>query len=305
MAAHYRKHIAPIATFRDVRSQVGLLHRSGNRRIWGLGSEVVCRERPITAVETPNDEFAILEFLRENTRIPVQRGLHEWLDKESQVHFSLKTKIPGESLESLWPTLTWREKERMADETAKYLKELRGLTSNYYGRVKESGNVDTLMFNYPQPKPQGPFATQDELWNAMVATLKGQIPRKALSRLRAQMPECLPWTYTHGDLGFGNIIVRNGHVVGILDWEWSGYFPCWWEYVKFRAGLSIWIDREWWDLLEYRLEKHQDAYEFYDKFHSLVWKVESATRSIDPTKVKIGNAVLEELLEDENGVSLE
>jgi len=305
MAARYRNHIATVPTFRDVRSQVGLLHRSGNRRIWGLGSQVVCRERPITAAETPNDEFAILEFLRENTKIPVQTGLYEWLDEESQVHFSLKTKIPGEPLDSLWPTLSWEEKERMADETAEYLRELRGLTSEYYGRVEENGNVDALMFNYPQPRAQGPFTTQDELWSAMVATLKGQIPQKALIRLRAQMPECLPWTYTHGDLNSNNIIVNDGHVVGILDWEWSGFFPRWWEYVKFRAGLSIWIDREWWDLLEFRLEKHSEAYEFYDKFHSLVWKVESNFGRMDPNKVKIGNSVLEELLEDESGVSLE
>jgi aminoglycoside phosphotransferase (APT) family kinase protein len=290
--------------FKTYPSGVQLLHRSCNRRIWSLGSMVVCKESPITPAETPFDDHAIYEFIEDKTTIPVPSVISEWVDTDNNIHFAIKEKIPGESLDQLWPTMSWEDKERMADETAEYLRQLRGLTSPYCGRVEETGVVDQMLFNCQYPEPQGPFRTQDELWKAMVATLKGQIPKKALDRLRSQMPDCGPWTYTHGDLSLGNIIVEKGKVVGLIDWEWSGYFPVWWEYAKFRGGVPRWIEPEWWELLAERMDKYPEAYEFWEKYHSLVHKVESVYRSMDPRKIRLGNAALEELLDDANGVSL-
>ena len=290
--------------FKYYHSGVQLIYQSCNRRVWNLGSSVVCKESPITPSETPFDEEAIVDFLQDHTTIPIPRVITEWTDEEMNTHFIIKEKIKGESLDQLWPTMSWELKDRMADETAAYLRQLRELTSPYCGRVDNQGVVDQMLFNLQYPIPQGPFHTQDELWNAMVATLNNQIPQKALDRLRVQMPECLPWTFTHGDLSLSNIIVRNDHVVGILDWEWSGWFPRWWEYAKFRGGVPRWIDSDWWELLEHRMDRYPEAYEFWDKFHSLVHKVESLHRSMDPRKIRMGNTVLEELFDDGAGVSL-
>lgn len=38
--------------------------------------------------------------------------------------------------------------------------------------------------------------------------------------------------FTHGDLVPRNIMVRNGGIVSILDWEMAGFYPEYWEYVK-------------------------------------------------------------------------
>lgn len=34
-----------------------------------------------------------------------------------------------------------------------------------------------------------------------------------------------PLVVVHEDLHAGNILIRDGHVVGILDWEFSGIYP--------------------------------------------------------------------------------
>ena len=42
-----------------------------------------------------------------------------------------------------------------------------------------------------------------------------------------------PWSkpvFTHGDLSSLNILVRGDDVVGIIDWETSGWYPPYWEY---------------------------------------------------------------------------
>lgn len=44
-----------------------------------------------------------------------------------------------------------------------------------------------------------------------------------------------PWprlVFTHGDLSSFNIMVRDDEVVGILDWETSGWMPPYWEYTS-------------------------------------------------------------------------
>jgi len=38
--------------------------------------------------------------------------------------------------------------------------------------------------------------------------------------------------FTHGDFGPANIIIKDGRVAAILDWEMAGWYPDYWEFVK-------------------------------------------------------------------------
>ena len=38
--------------------------------------------------------------------------------------------------------------------------------------------------------------------------------------------------FTHADLAPRNIRVKDGHITGILDWEFSGWYPEYWDYTK-------------------------------------------------------------------------
>lgn len=40
----------------------------------------------------------------------------------------------------------------------------------------------------------------------------------------------VPLKFTHGDLSSFNILARGDDIVGIVDWERSGWFPSYWEY---------------------------------------------------------------------------
>ncbi|KAL3480369.1 kinase-like domain-containing protein [Aspergillus californicus] len=39
-----------------------------------------------------------------------------------------------------------------------------------------------------------------------------------------------PMVFTHGDLSSLNVLVRGDTIVGIIDWETSGWYPSYWEY---------------------------------------------------------------------------
>ena len=38
--------------------------------------------------------------------------------------------------------------------------------------------------------------------------------------------------FSHGDMHAHNILIQDGHVVGILDWEMAGWYPEYWEWCK-------------------------------------------------------------------------
>jgi thiamine kinase-like enzyme len=37
---------------------------------------------------------------------------------------------------------------------------------------------------------------------------------------------------THGDISPRNIMVRNGHIAAIIDWQYAGWYPEYWEFTK-------------------------------------------------------------------------
>jgi Phosphotransferase enzyme family len=44
--------------------------------------------------------------------------------------------------------------------------------------------------------------------------------------------------FSHGYLAFHNIIVRDEHVSAIIDWEYAGWYPEYWDYYKTRSFLG-------------------------------------------------------------------
>lgn len=68
-----------------------------------------------------------------------------------------------------------------------------------------------------------------------------------------------PWpppVFTHGDLNPCNIIVRDGKVVGIIDWEFAGWYPHYWEYTAAWFGNIIRTD--WQGMIDKFLDRPND-----------------------------------------------
>ncbi|MBZ6376127.1 MAG: phosphotransferase [Kocuria palustris] len=60
--------------------------------------------------------------------------------------------------------------------------------------------------------------------------------------------------FTHSDFSSRNILVDENNdyqVTAILDWEFAGWYPEWWEY--FRAYKSFHRGKDWSDYLCYIL----------------------------------------------------
>ncbi|PLB33735.1 aminoglycoside phosphotransferase family protein [Aspergillus candidus] len=80
-------------------------------------------------------------------------------------------------------------------------------------------------------------------------------------RYKDQLPDMLPLSersvFTHADIAPRNVMVdEENRVTGLLDWEWAGWYPDYWEYAQimrpaFKGDCSEWMERtapQRWDL---------------------------------------------------------
>jgi hypothetical protein len=80
----------------------------------------------------------------------------------------------------------------------------------------------------------GPFQTEAEFDGFVLDLLKGTpVPiRKTLAEVLGSSGDHRI-VFTHGDLSPRNVIVKERRVQALLDWEYAGWYPEYWEYVKF------------------------------------------------------------------------
>lgn len=251
-----------------------------------MGSDHILKERP---AKPPMDEGANLRFLKENTTIPVPKVLNEWVDSDGR-YFILMERIKGRTLEEAWPTMTTADKERIADQAAGYLLQLRKLQSPQMQSLAGGPVYDAFLdMGSDMYTSHGPISSDNGLWEDM-ATGLARLPEKARAGLRRRMPTISPFTFTHGDLTNVNIMVNDdGNLAGIIDWEWSGFFPVWWEFAVSSMAHSQ-SDAEWKALLRGRMgNQYSEGREFWRS----LWFVHRYP-NLDETGQNTLNALLEE-----------
>ncbi|KAE8345925.1 hypothetical protein BDV24DRAFT_148025 [Aspergillus arachidicola] len=105
--------------------------------------------------------------------------------------------------------------------------------------------------------------SQKALITDQVAEVRNQLKNitspSIQSNLKMRFPSCEPYVLTHCDLNVGSIMVKDGKLVGSLDWEYAAYYPIWYEYVSASSGLTE-MDAEWKTHLRERLDAYGDAY---------------------------------------------
>lgn len=269
-------------------SHVKLFYGASRRGVWSIGSEVIMKERPD---EGPKNEVKTLQHLERYPEIPVPKILRDWVDSDGR-YFVLQERIQGQTLEQAWPSLSESQKLAIADQVIGVLSQLRQITSKSIQSVDQSPCFPSLLFS--DRDSHGPFHSDLELWEAISLSLHNpperEFPHQALEGLKKRLPKCEPYVLTHCDLNLGNIIVKDGVLAGILDWEFAAYYPVWYEYVSASWGWTE-EDAAWKKLLQERFSAHGDSHDNAKNF----WRDLRRMRKYPNLDAK-GQEVLEELL---------
>lgn len=165
-------------------------------------------------------------------------------------------RVPGVPLVNLWLDLSEAEQTSIKDQLRTQLARMRSCTQPYIGRVHHQPAwcaYERLTETYC-----GPFSTEKEFdaWClARLGRARGPMVRWKWARILARerksehlleeqagAADC--FVLTHGDLTPRNIMVQDGAITGIVDWERSGFFPAYAEYAY--AMESCPMHEDWW-----------------------------------------------------------
>ncbi|KDQ08646.1 hypothetical protein BOTBODRAFT_563237 [Botryobasidium botryosum FD-172 SS1] len=229
------------------------------RRFLNLGEMCVCRIGwGAIAKFGPSIRFTealTMKFVAESTTIPIPRVLDMFTIRGRL--FMVMEYIDAPSLDRVWHTLSATEKRSVLLQLQGYLRQLRSLRPPHPGIVEAADGTGCLD-KRQQGEPFGPF-TVDEFHTFLGHDYLHQ-KKDLYPQFQADFERCAGRTYdthfTHGDLAPRNILVRNGSIVGIIDWECAGWFPSYWEYT--RNWFSNFDCQEMWELFQEIADPYPD-----------------------------------------------
>ena len=249
-AAHFvNRTLAVRVVTTSERHLVRLRIWLGRRMFKHLGSSGLCRFGPQTVLKftstTRFSEAANMEFIASHTCIPVPR-VHDVFIIDRQTYIVMEY-IDAPELTKVWGKLTAAEKEGIFVQLKNFITQLRSLESPHPGRVEAadgSGVFDSRLCMGSRP-----FATVDEFHTQL-----GHRSLCALEMYRQHWPlietmgqKQYRTVFTHSDISPRNILVKDGSILAIIDWECSGWYPEYWEYTRwadsnFRSP-QMWLDK--------------------------------------------------------------
>jgi serine/threonine protein kinase len=183
-------------------------------------------------------EALALQFIREYTSIPVPT-VHLAFEVRG-ITFIVMENMAGENLDSLLEKDSIDDAQLgcIAKELVEYMQQIQKLVppSDPDGRLFgsfPSGPYNNVYFDPPPPRR---YKYIEELSMYLVSMTATNPVSPPLLRVGQQVPTIL----AHGDLNPSNIMVKDGRISGIIDWDTFGSYPPWWEYMRVVRPWTRW-----------------------------------------------------------------
>lgn len=165
------------------------------------------------------------------------------------------TQVPGEDLEDALHTMTDAQVKAVVKELAGHLQQLRRLDKDHGGGggkapVAIGGAGGTRGYdNRLGSRPWGPFSTAAEFHTHVRfgEPLEHWSHEPDVVAVHGRPEGAYRLRFSHADIAPRNVRVKGGRVTGIIDWEFAGWYPEYWEYVRMfypgeRPCLKSWFD---------------------------------------------------------------
>ncbi|KAG7444618.1 kinase-like protein [Guyanagaster necrorhizus] len=187
------------------------------------------------------EEEGLAMSLARSVGIPVPRFI-EYGDHCGRVPWGsiLMTRIPGKPLSEVMDNLSRQELETIKSELTDILKRMRSYSNPWGSRVCGVDGNDVYGSRMPSRHISAcanePMFLKSLLRFALVNDSEEDRIRLQMARKLTSLPHDI--VFTHGDLWDHNIMVNDGHISGMIDWEWSGWLPEYWEFTSIMQWRS-------------------------------------------------------------------
>ncbi|KZV83123.1 kinase-like protein [Exidia glandulosa HHB12029] len=210
------------------------------------------RRRVLKWIDTPT-EASSMAFVARNTTIPIPR-VYEIVRHEGRYALIMEY---IDASERAWGKLTADAKASVAKQLGEYISQLRDLIPPHPGIVE---CIDGCACRDPKLNMPLEVGTveyfHESLGHDLVrdSTHADWAPyRPKFEQIRGRKYKTM---FCHADLSWHNILIRDGRIVAILDWESAGWYPEYWEYT--RLSLCWVMDPKFWELLQPHLTVYPD-----------------------------------------------
>ena len=166
--------------------------------------------------------------------VPVPRVLSYGDDGPGMEGSIWMTIVPGVPANIWWQNASAEEHATYVDELNEYLSRMRRLpnplgpsiSSICGGPMKSHRAPDGVI---PACASETEFVRylMSARWPPMYTEEEFKADGEAILKLLTVEHDIV---FTHGDLHFHNVIVKDGHISGIIDWECAGWMPEYWEF---------------------------------------------------------------------------
>jgi aminoglycoside phosphotransferase (APT) family kinase protein len=162
--------------------------------------------------------------------LPVPR-VHEVGVTDGEVFIKMEF-IPGNRLDAVWPNMTEEEKKDICRQLQAILTKMRSLSWRTALIGSCSGGVARDCRQYTDYS-DGPYQDEGSFNSTFYFDLVKTIPVPIRTALCRQLRSDHRIVFSHGDLAQHNILVKDGQITALLDWEFAGWYPEHWDYIKF------------------------------------------------------------------------
>ena len=206
--------------------------------------------------DSTTSEALAMELVRKQTRIAIpckSRAIRRH-HPEGNGLIVMDLVPNSQQLRVAWPSLSFLGKLKVVLTMRLYLRQLQ--------HIQYSSSNNTPGPPGPTPLPcnglqfgydsKGPFPTISALENYF--RTEHSLAKDRASRGWAPSPNCEPLdtsafaslVFTHNDLNMHNLLLDGQHVLWVVDWGFSGFYPPWFEYLGMRYAAQKDKDSKSW-----------------------------------------------------------
>ncbi|CDF39690.1 unnamed protein product [Chondrus crispus] len=263
-----------LPTCSAIRSSADVLVDQSTHRVVGVGIHFIVKYgKRLDLMEGQN-----MLYVQQATSVSVPRVYAMFHESESSENFIVMERIKGKRLDREWSLLGQREKRLIASKLKRDFEELRKLPSP--GGFCSLGNrplLDDIFWTDSESTSlTGPFATESAFNEALIALYLHNKPSKYKADFyRRTLPSVVHEScalFTHGDFQGKNVLLRrltekgsDAVDVSLIDWEFSGWYPSYWEFSKSLLACGRW-ENDWSTFLDTILPNRWSQTAWLDMF---------------------------------------
>ncbi|EJD54096.1 kinase-like protein [Auricularia subglabra TFB-10046 SS5] len=213
---------------------------------------LVSHDRILKRSRSPS-EAASMIYISQHTSIPIPKVLDTFVVRGHR-YIVMEYLKGAQNLKNALSALTADQKESIAQELLTHLRDMRSLPPPSPEAVC-SVTGGPLRDSRIAHSPFGPFSSHADYHN-LIGFSRNLELHGGPARVASLGQKSWRSVFSHCDLAPRNILVRNGRIAAIIDWEFAGWYP---EYVEYACmEYACWDTPDWRDRICGDMDHYDD-----------------------------------------------